>query len=207
MSNSKYIQHYRSIEPGLAELLLTEFAETIEPQRTELLKNLYNDTGGAIAHIPSNIWGQPDGISSLVFPEEHPITKEPHIKIVDRRKYKGNRVVSVRGMGNRKDGKAFNSLLGTASAKLTELPMFTQWLIVKYDLERTCLGGPHPGGRGTSMLSTSAGLSSDSEGVERCVLFAIPKKNDDDKRDITLPAGFEKISYGIFYDLVNGDDE
>jgi hypothetical protein len=205
MSNSEYIQYYRSVTPGLAELLLAEFTNTIEPQRTELLKKLYSDAGGALAHISSNNWGRPDGISSLIFPNDHAITKEPHIKVVNQHQYEGNKVVSVRGLGNRKGGKAFNDLIGAASSKLMVLPMFTQWLVVKYDIERVCIGGPHPGGRGSSMHSTSAGLSNTRNGDECRVLLAIPNQSEDDKRDIVIPDGFEKTTYRAFYDMVNSD--
>lgn len=52
------------------------------------------------------------------------------------------------------------------------------------------------------MLSTYGGKH---PGRDDALLFGIPNNNDEKHGEITIPANFQKLTYGQFYDIVNSE--
>jgi hypothetical protein len=199
---------YFASDADTASRMLTTHQESIAPKRQAAIDELYLEAGGAIAHTESSPWGGVSHIDYLVFPGSHAITKEKHIKFLERRKHEGKTVAIVTGRGNFKDGKAFNARIRATNEKIKDLPIFTDWVVNHLDAQRACLGAPNPHGSGVSMISSQAGMVTSGEG-ERLLLLRIPKRiervGDSEAKEepFPTPEGFRELSYGQFYDMAN----
>ncbi len=156
------------------------------------------ETTGAIAWRESSNWGEPNSICELVFPRDHEVQKNAHIKICSRDYYEGQRVICVRGKMNSKAGKDFNAAMDLANDKLSKCLTFQDWIIHEYFKVKHCgLGGPGSKGFGTAMISSFGGMAGEN------IVIAIPKDTESSKKPVVIPGSFEAISYGKFYDLTN----
>lgn len=201
MSNEKHYDYY-VVNAEESAAVHAAYNETVADKRKEVQQELLDKTG-AVAWREQSNWGKPDFICELVYPRDSELILGAHIKHERRDMYNGEEVVSVRGKLNSKAGKAFNQPMHDANALLAELPDFPDWLVhVHYKVSRTGLGGPSQRRFGTCMLSTSGGFATNKR---EQLVFRIP--NDDSERHgrVEVPASFEKVSYGRYFDLVEGD--
>ena len=195
MSNEAHYDYYlvnKEISAAALKLHKEKFGGMRKAAQEELLA-----TTGAIAWRESTNWGEPDYISQLVYPRDHEIQKNAHIKIESRDYYQDQRVICVRGKMNSKAGKDFNGALDVANAKLRECLTFQDWIIHEYFKVKHCgLGGPGKRIGSTSMLSTFGGMAGEN------IVIAIPKDTESSNKPV-VPDSFEAITYGKFYDLTN----
>lgn len=201
MSQSNHYDYFVAPK-ALSVSLLTEWKTSIESERKSVQKDMLTETG-AVAWTERDDWGKNNTvISELVYLKGTPIENESFICKPRRVNYEGESAIIVRGKSNRKEGIEFNKIMGKYSDLLSSLPDFNDWLITKFGCQRASLGGRHESGRGTAMLSTRAGVV----GGE-IVGIAIPngqnKANGSD--EIVVPKGFEKVTYGAWYDLSNNE--
>lgn len=196
MSNETYYDYYRYVNADLAERYETEVGD----KRKEIIREML-ETTGAMAYTASSSWGGQEVIREMVYPFDTPYIDEPHIKIVRFDRYEGKRVVILSGKRNRKAGVEFNKPVTEANKTLKDLPDFKAWVIKELNVHRTGIGGQHESGRGMAMLSTDFGAAN---GV---YLFRIPSdKTDGKSKQITIPDGFEKLTYGQWYDMVMAEE-
>lgn len=204
MSNEKHYDYY-AVSPEESAEVHALYTSTIEQKRKDVQQELLDQTG-AIAWRTSSNWGKPDSICDLVYPRDSELVKGGHLKMTGRDHFDGQPVQCVRGKLNSKAGIAFNKPINEANAKLADLPDFCDWLVhVHYKISRTGLGGPHPGGRGVSMLSTSGGFAGKTE--PRRLVFRIPNDQSERHGQVEVPESFEKMTYGAWYDLVNAEGD
>lgn len=204
MSNEKYYSYYRVTGPEVAELnaLYTE----IEASRKAALAKMLQDSG-AIAYTESGGWGNKVKlVQSLVFAADYDFGIEVTIKRRDF--FNGKQAVIVRGKGSTKAAREFNariqSYVSDANSVLRDAPDYQGYLIQHYQVESSGFGAPVAGGSkfGVSMISTYCGQSHDDKNT---LLFAIPDTvlTVGEKRRVAVPASFEEITYGQFYDMTN----
>lgn len=189
--------YYRST-PELA--VQTEAAyEPIREERQRILSKLLADTG-AIGYTVMSNWGKPSGIRCVIVPEGHELLSDKAIKQYGP--VEGVKGIAIRGKNNQKAGIALNSLIVDASRKLQDAPTFQEWVPIHFDCMRACLGRPSVGQRGTPMIETLAGMSQQTVDGQKVILLQVPLKNSHDTEEAFVPPdGFEKITYGQFYDL------
>ena len=193
MGNEAYYEYYRYVDNGLSET----YEKEVGSKRKDILKQLL-ETTGAVAYTASNSWCGQEVVREMVYPFDTEHKELPHVKTMRVDFFEGNKVVVLSGKGNRKDGIAFNKPVKDANEALKDLPDFKAWVIAKLGVQRTGLGGRHESGRGTSMLSTDFGMR---EGV---YFFRIPNnKTDGASKPVNVPDGFEPLTYGQWYDLIN----
>lgn len=199
MSNEKYYDYYLVNKEASAEALKIH-TEKFNGMRKAAHEELLESTG-AIAWRESSNWGKPNSICELVYPRDHAVGNMPHVKVCSIDFYEDRRVICVRGKGNSKAGKAFNEPMALANGKLSKCLTFQDWIIHEhFKVSRSGLGGAHSSGRGTSMISTYGGMCDSEEHI----VMAVPNDSQSSKTPLVTPDSFEAISYGRFYDLVNG---
>lgn len=202
MSNEKYYRYFRVSGPEATKLLADY--DAVSEKRKEIIKDAIASIG-AVAHTEHRDWGGRTMVAELVFSADHQFPCE--VTVTRNDKYDGQDVVVVRGKGRKKDAREFNShLTGTVrglNEALAEYPKFKDYLIDHYNVRCSGLGEPSGRGWGVAMLSTNCGKAAGSDDV---LLFAIPSKSDDCKQP-EIPASFEEITYGQFYDLSNPTEE
>lgn len=198
--NAKHYDHFK-VEGPSVKVLIESFC-TIDSKRKAIIGSL-QDEFGAVAHSLSSGFGDKGTrVRSLVWPADHEFPCQ--ITIKHRDYFDGNPVVFARGKGNTKEGRAFNKLLDAAIAKanseLADLPPWQKFIIDHYGIMRTGFGLGTA--RGIPLLSTYGGRCPDRDD---CLLFAIPntKEREGEAKhgDVVIPAEFQKLTYGQFYDL------
>lgn len=201
MSNEKHYDYYL-VNAEESAAVHAIYKENIAEKRKEVQQELLDKTG-AVAWRERANWGTPDFICELVYPRDSELILGAHIKHEQRDIYNGEKVVSVRGKLSSKAGRAFNEPMHSANKLLTELPDFPDWLVhVCYKINRTGLGGVGPKGHGICMLSTAGGFANSSSDQ---LAFRIPNDKEDNHGTVVIPASFQKISHGQWYDLVKGE--
>lgn len=196
MNDESNYDYYRYQNGDLSKRYDREVGE----KRKAILSQLL-ETTGAVAYTASSSWGGQEHIRELVFPYDTPLKDEPHIKTVRSSRFEGERVVVLDGKRNRKAGIAFNKPVTDANQALKDLPDFKAWVISELKIGRTGIGGAHPSGRGCSMLSTDLGMRDD--------IYYIRIPNVETRgasKQVEVPEGFEKLTYGQWYDLVNSEE-
>ena len=189
MSNEKHQKYYTTTPEKKNEIC--ELYEAVKILRDKVMQGIFDKTG-AVAFAQSGGWGLPERVTGLVFPYGHEMTNNPHYK-TKLTVHNGKDVVIVEGKSNRKDGAEFNRMISAINKDLKELPTFKDFIIDHLGIRQTGLGGAS--NRGVSMLSTNAGLCGD------VILASIPFPGDS---KIAIPECLEEITYGKFYDMVNG---
>ncbi|CAM0010082.1 hypothetical protein VPH234P10_0048 [Vibrio phage 234P10] len=196
MSNEAYYDYYRYVNADLAK----RYEAEVGGKRKEILSELLDSTG-ALAYTASSSWGGPEVVRELVYPFDTPHKEDPHIKTVRTDRFNNERVVILDGKRNRKAGVAFNKPVTDANNLLKDLPDFKAWVISELGINRTGIGGAHESGRGMAMLSTDFGM------VDGVYFFRIPSdKTDGKSKEVVIPEGFESLTYGQWYDLVNATE-
>lgn len=204
--NAKHYDYYKVEGPATKALI--ESFDAIDAKRKAIIGAL-QDEFGAVAHTDSSGVGDKGRrVVCLVWKAGHKFPCEITVK---RRDYfNDGPIVIARGKGNTKEGRAFNKRLDAAIAEannaLADLPPWRQFIIDHYGIMRTGFGTGTA--RGIPMLSTYGGLC---PGRDDCLLFAIPNTKSRDGEvghgDVVIPAEFQKLTYGQFYDLANTDRE
>lgn len=198
MSNEKFYRYYKVTGAEAAKLLADYNA--VGDKRDEIIKSARSHLG-AILHTELRDWGGKTKVAEFVFSADHQFPCE--IKVVRRDKVDGKDVVIVSGKGRSKDAKDFNSMMSKALRQLNNeleaYPKFKDYLIDHYSVRCSGLGATSDRGWGVAMLSTNCGKAA---GLDDLLLFAIPSKADESKQP-EIPASFEEITYGQFYDLSN----
>lgn len=199
MNNEKYYRYFRVSGPEVVTLLADY--DAVSAKRKLVLEKMLQDSG-AIAFTERRGWGENGTlVADLVFKADHdfgiPVT-------VDRKdRYEGQDVVIVHGRGSSKEARAFTDKLKgyvkAANGELSEVPIFKDYLTQHYQVACNGIGGPTERGFGSYMISTNCGKQ---PGSDDTLLFAIPTKADG-CRQPEIPASFEEITYGQFYDLSN----
>lgn len=203
MSNEKYYRYFRVSGPEVAELNAkhAEFRENRQAALEKMLKD-----SGAVAYTEISRWGETATlVCSLVFLADHDFGTEVTIKRHDYQD--GKKVVIVRGKGRTAEARELNAKLEgyvrEANEVLAKAPTYHDYLINHYQVQCCGIGGPVPGSSGSAMLSTYCGRQ---PGNKETLLFAIPMKSDECGQP-EIPASFEEITYGQFYDLCNPTEE
>lgn len=196
MGQEKYYDYYSYVNKDLS----TRYDSEIGEKRTDIIRELLKTTG-ALAYTASSSWGGQEVIREMVYPFDTSHKEESHVKTVRVDRYEDQRVVVLSGKRNRKAGVEFNKPVTEANKALKDLPDFKSWVIGELNIRRTGIGGQHESGRGMAMLSTDFGCAG---GV---YLFRIPNDLTDGKsKEITVPEGFEKLTYGQWYDMVTAEE-
>ncbi|RYM48032.1 Eac protein [Serratia proteamaculans] len=203
--NAKHFDHFKVEGPAIKALI--ESFDAIGAKRIAIT-NALQDEFGAIAHTTSSGFGDKGSrVVNLVWDAEYTFPCETTIR---RRDYfNGAPVVFARGKGNTKEGRAFNKKLDAGIAKanraLADLPPWQAFIIDHYGIMRTGFGTGTA--KGIPMLSTYGGRC---PGRDDCLLFAIPNTKSRDGEvghgDVIIPAEFQKLTYGQFYDLTHTAD-
>ena len=200
MRNAEYYDYYivnREDTAKAVEIHEENFKDMREAIQKELLENT-----GAIAWMTASNWGKPSRITRLVYPREHEIKERSYIMVESRSYYEGKSVIGVRGKLNSKAGREFNEAMEHANTELSKCLAFGEWIVHEYfKVEHTGLGGIGPSGHGVAMISTFGGLCESGN-----IAIAVPKDDDSSKKP-EIPASFEPITYGIFYDLTKRVEE
>lgn len=200
MSNEKYYRYFRVSGPEVVEL--NAKYEEIASTRQNTLEKMLKDSG-AIAYTERRGWGENGTlVGALVFSAKHDFGTEVTIKRRDF--FEGKEAVIVRGKGRTAAARELNSRLEgfvrEANEVLAKAPSYRDYLINHYQVACNGIGGPSERGFGSYMISTNCGKQ---PGSDDALLFAIPVKSDG-CRQPEIPASFEEITYGQFYDLSNG---
>ena len=196
MSNEKYYRYFRLSGQEVKDL--DAKYEPLHQQRLEAIKRMQEASGAVGFTLTSKTFGGKAGlIKSLAFPADHDFGVPVTIKY--RNRIDSKPVVIVRGKRNTKEGRAFNSKLdawvAVANEEIGEAIPYTSWIIEHYGIHCSEI-------HGSSLISTYGGKCSDKD----VLLFAIPVVLRGNAPEI--PASFEEITYGQFYDLSNaGGDE
>ncbi|AUR81454.1 hypothetical protein NVP1005O_57 [Vibrio phage 1.005.O._10N.286.48.F2] len=194
MSQEKHYDYFKYENKELQP----KYNEEVGSKRTESLRKMLEGSG-ALAYTNSSSWGGVETVGELVYPYDTELKSLPHVMNIRSDYYDGQKIVVLRGKLNSKAGKDFNKWIDQARDEIKDLPDFKAWVIKSLDVGRTGLGGAHESGRGTAMLSTDFGMR---DGV---YLFRIPKDSCDGISGTNeVPEGFESISYGQWYDIVEG---
>lgn len=193
MSNEAHYKYFKS-DAATKDAMAAEYNGTIAAKRDEALNSLTASTG-AVAWQTRSSWGGADTVARLVFPADHPHKEDPAL-MVETVWFEGKKHIAVRGKMNRKAGVKFNEAIDGINATLKDLPPYRDWLVDKLGIMVCGLGGPHPGGRGTSMISTYGGNCGD------VLVFAVPLDGFD---KIEVPESLAEISYGTFYDMTHAE--
>jgi len=193
MSNEKHYDYYITSKE-VKDIKLNEHKEKFGSKRSELIKE-FCDKHGALGYTLRSSWGGADLISELVFDCEHDIVSSPYHK---KRAvmFEGKSCFAITGKGNRKDGISFNNEINDINDQIKDIPNFTDWIVDEFKVMRTGMG--ESTGRGVAMLQTAGGIVGDYLG------FRIPNCKQDCHGLVEIPDCFEKISYGQWYDLING---
>lgn len=199
MSNEKYYRYFRVSGPEVVKLL-AGYGE-IEAKRKQVLEKMLKDSG-AVAFTESRGWGENGSlVMDLVFKEDHDFGTP--VTITRRDRLDGQKIIIAHGKGRTKEARALNEKLKgyvrEANDVLKNTPSFKDYLIQHYNVQCNGIGGPVERGFGSYMISTNCGKQ---PGSDDTLLFAIPVKSDG-CRQPEIPASFEEITYGQFYDLSN----
>jgi hypothetical protein len=184
------------------------YLDEVATKREEVIRKLYSDTG-AIAHTEASDMRGGNYISTLAFPADSATATSPHMKVYATQQYEGQTVVKLTGKGNRKEGIALNRQMSQVSQKLQDLPDYVNWVIARHNAHRGCIGTASPNARGIPYLKTYGGHVGKEENNDIRFVIAIPNRQDKDDNSARSPlpdmslTGFEKITYGQFYDLEN----
>lgn len=200
---SKFYDYYMVTGPEVKELI--QNYDDILKSRQEILIAAAEEVG-AIAWTLTNNWGGTGGlIQSFVWEKNFNFPCPVTIKREDY--FDDKRVVVARGKGNTKDGREYNKVLDSvikaANQKLKSLPQWKDYIVDHYNIMRTGIGGQSGQGFGFAMLSTYGGKHPERDDA---LVFAIPNdKSEEQHGKIEIPANFEKLTYGQFYDITNRD--
>lgn len=199
MNNEKYYRYFRVSGPEVVTLLADY--DAISAKRKLVLEKMLQDSG-AVAYTERRGWGENGTlVESLVFSAKHDFGTEVTIKRRDH--LDGKPIVIVRGKGRTAEARELNQRLEgyvrEANEVLAKAPSFRDYLIQHYQVACDGIGGPTERGFGSYMISTNCGKQ---PGSDDTLLFAIPIKSDG-CRQPEVPASFEEITYGQFYDLSN----
>lgn len=201
---SKHYDYYM-VEGEDVKALIQGY-EKISSERNLWLLEAANKVG-AVAWTLTSDWGGDGGlIQSFVFDKTHHFPCPITIKREDF--FDGRWVMVARGKGNTKEGREYNKILDAvrdeANRKLKKLPQWNAYIVNHYGVMRTGIGGQSGSGFGFAMLSTYGGqhpLRDD------CLVFGIPNNKEERHGEVVIPANFQKITYGQFYDIVNSKKE
>lgn len=194
MSNESYYTYYK-VDAVTSAATLKEHEETVAAQRSALISDALRGFD-AEAFSTQNEWAGPPTVVGILVKDDHPLLKEPHVLFQRKQRTDDGVLNLVRGRGNTKDGKRLNSEIAQFSKALKDLPAFTDWVVPYFDIMTSAIGEPHPTKRGGfAMIRTHGGFAGEH------LVFAVPKEGD---RDVEVPACFEQITYGQFYDMTEG---
>lgn len=207
MSDQSKHYDYYMVEGESVKALIDGY-DAIRESRADILQQAI-DKVGAVAHTSSSGWGEcEEKLTGFAWDKNYSFPCQVTIKGSDF--FDGKPVVIARGKGNTKEGREYNKTLDTVkadtNAKLSGLPSWKSYIINNYGIMRTGIGGPAGrSGYGMAMLSTYGGKA---PGRDDCLMFAIPNNKEDDRRGhVEIPADFQKLTYGKWYDIVNQSDE
>lgn len=199
-NNAKHYDYFKVEGPAIKTLI--EGFDAIGEKRKSIISELQAQFG-AVGYTTSAGFGDKGSrVCHLAWDHDHEFPCQITIKRHDY--FNGNPVIIARGKGNTKEGRALNKALDAAIAKtnsaLADLPPWQQYIIDHYGIMRTGFGVATS--RGIAMLSTYGGRC---PGRNDCLLFAIPNTKDREGEakhgDVIIPADFQKLTYGQFYDL------
>lgn len=198
MSQEKYYRYFKVA--GLeAQGAVVDYA-AIGEKRKEII-DAARASVGAVLHTESHDWGWSSRVAEFVFDAgfEFPCP----VKVVHKEKVDGSDVVVVKGEGRSKATKEYFARLSKSIRDLNEqlkpYPKFQDYVVARFGVRCTGLGGPCSSGRGTAMLFTQCGTAARADDV---LLFAIPTHSDGCVAP-EVPQSFLEITYGQFYDLTN----
>lgn len=195
--NEAYYDYYRFE----SDTLKPKYDKEIGEPRREIIRKML-DESGATAYTSSSDWGGAEIIRELVYPFDTALKNEPHIKVVRTDYFEDAKIVVLDGKRNRKAGNEFNKPVNDANKALKDLPDFKAWVIKHFNIKRTGIGEAHPNGRGMSMISTDFAMRGNT------YFFRIPNDKADGRSEaVTIPDGFEKLTYGQFYDLIQQEND
>lgn len=191
---SKHYDYYIT-DAETKDAMVKKFDSEIGSKRSDTLQKLLDDTG-AIAWTEHKSWGSTSiVVSKLAFELDHELVGAPHMLKPKYDYFKGKRVALTCGKQNKKDGVIFNKIIGAANKILLDTTTYPSWLVEEFKIMRTGFGDST--GFGTKMISTYGGSVGAGLG------FAIP--NTEGKHgQVEIPACFKKITYGEWYDLIEG---
>ncbi|EHT0294672.1 DUF5420 family protein [Salmonella enterica] len=197
---SKYYDYYM-VEGDDVKALIKSY-DTINDQRNSILSTAAEKVG-AIAWVAPRSWGGEGGLlQSFVWEKGYEFPCQITIKREDF--WDGKRVVIARGKGNTKEGRAYNkelnAIIHDANTRLKDLPEWNDYIANHYGIMRTGIGGQSGRGFGFAMLSTYGGKHPQRDD---CLIFAIPNNKEEQHGEVSIPEGFQKITYGQFYGIAN----
>ncbi|MEH1303672.1 Eac protein [Raoultella ornithinolytica] len=201
---SKYYDYYM-VEGVDVKTLIMSY-DAIRDKRNALLSEAVKKVG-AIAWTTTSNWGGGGGLlenfaweKGFKFPCQMTIKREDF--------FDGKRVVIARGKGNTKEGRAYNKELDAlrqeVNNELKSLPEWKDFIINHYGIMRTGIGGQSGKGFGFAMLSTHGGKHPTRNDA---LLFRIPNDKSENHSAVVIPENFKKLTYGQFYDIVNGESD
>ncbi len=201
MSDQSKFYDYYTVEGEEVKSLIAGY-DAIREQRNSILPEAAGKVG-AIAWTTSSGWGGGGGLlNGFVWEKGYEFPCPMTIKREEI--FDGKRVVLGRGKGNTKEGRAYNkeldAVMDEANTKLKSLPEWKDYIVNHYGIMRTGIGGQSGRGFGFAMLSTYGGKH---PGRDDCLVFAIPNNKEERHGEVEIPANFQKITYGQFYDIVN----
>lgn len=199
---SKYYDYYMVEGEDVKKLI--DGYNAIGEERTSILANAVKSVG-AVAWTLTSTWGGGGGlIQGFAWDKNYQFPCPVTIKREDF--FDGKRVVIARGKGNTKEGRAYNKELDAVredyNRQLKALPDWRDYIVNHYGIMRTGIGGQSGRGFGFAMLSTYGGKHPNRDDA---LLFAIPNNKEERHGDIEIPANFQKLTYGQFYDIVNSE--
>lgn len=205
MSDQSKFYDYYTVEGEEVKSLIAGY-DAIREQRNFILPEAAGKVG-AIAWTTSSGWGGGGGLlNGFVWEKGYEFPCPMTIKREEM--FDGKRVVLGRGKGNTKEGRAYNkeldAVMDEANKKLKSLPEWKDYIVNHYGIMRTGIGGQSGRGFGFAMLSTYGGKY---PGRDDCLVFAIPNNKEERHGEVEIPANFQKITYGQFYDIVNQSNE
>ncbi|MHB9329666.1 Eac protein [Phytobacter ursingii] len=201
---SKHYDYYMVEGEDVKSLI--EGYDKISSERNLWLLEAANKVGAVAWTLTSNWGGEGGLLQSFAFYKAHHFPCPITIKGEDI--FDGRRVIIARGKGNTKEGRAYNKELDAvrdeANRKLKALPQWSSYIINHYGIMRTGIGSQSDRGFGFAMLSTYGGKHPLRED---CLIFAIPNNKEERHGEVVIPANFQRITYGKFYDIANSETE
>ena len=194
MSDEKQYRYYRVTGP-LVDELDREY-EPIGNLRNAIFDQVLAKSGavGATLHRPflDRHYGL---IDQLAFPSGYDFGVP--VEIRHQGEIDGRPVVVVSAIGKTKEAKALNAKHNTwvseVNALLKDAPAYLGFVLKRLNLFVT-------GTVERRVVTPYGGLQ---PGVNGVLLLAIPVHGDEEGEELTIPEGFERITYGVFYDAMH----
>lgn len=131
--------HYFKSTPALLQQLFAEH-QPIDDQRTARIAALMKAHNALGLSTHTGMDGVPY-FSGLALAHDDPRLQQSEFTKLGESRHEGQKIVYVRGRGNRKIGVAINQSIASTNADLKALPNFETWFLSKYQLQRCVMGG------------------------------------------------------------------